>query len=69
MQSCPVRISKMGNAKNQASHLRIPKTGMSLKHFFSYKGYVEYPYFLKICPKTNSIFNTQIFSIYYVHLF
>jgi len=36
---------------------RIPKLGMSLKKKTTkrcfYKGHVEYPYLLKICPKTN----------------
>lgn len=45
----------MDNAKNQASHLRIPKVGMSFKKKkkkrFSYKGNVAYPRFQKFVLK------------------
>lgn len=44
----------MDSAKNQASHLRIPKVGMSFKKKkkrFSYKGNVAYPRFQKFVLK------------------
>lgn len=55
----------MDNPKNQACHLKIPKTSMFFKIFFSYEGHLIF-HFLKIHPKTNS--NTQIFCIYSLNL-
>lgn len=52
-------------AENQASHLRIPKTGMSFKKKkdFLTKDMRNTHIFLKICPKTNYLWRQNFLYI------